>query len=254
MFDEIVRSCHYLLRHCPDARECREYLDARLNKESQELFQFGFFPRASSIQLLIDLVGEEALENAGLWYRREIEDAMSPRSVGVSFFENYPLVLPFRNPYGEIIALVGRTLLSEEERGIKGIPKYKNTVFKKGNVLFGLYENKQAILEQDHAFIVEGQFDVIKAAEKGLRNVVAVGNAYLSAYQFSVISRYTTNMVLLLDNDEPGQKGRKRARGNFGKLASIRDCYLPAEYKDIDEFFSKNDMETWKEIAGTINP
>lgn len=246
MFQSIVQSCRYLLNNFSGAQDCREYLDSRLNQDSQEFFQFGFFPLLEDFRALTDLVGEEALGEARLFYSRHIEDAMSPRNVSISFFQNYPLILPYRNAYGEVIALVGRTLLSEEDRKAQDIPKYKNTFFKKGNVVFGLHENKKAILEEDCVYLVEGQFDVIKAVEGGLRNIVALGNAYLTPYQFSVISRYTNNMVLLLDNDEAGEKGRKRTLDNFGKLANIENCYLPSDCKDIDEYFSKNDIGAWK--------
>lgn len=248
MFDQIVSSCRYLLNDFPEAKECREYLNSRLDPESQELFQFGFYPHFNNLQALTNLVGESALKDAGLFYCRDVEDAMSPRSIGTSYFENYPLVLPYRNAYGEIIAMVGRCLLSEEERKSKKIPKYKNTVFKKGNAVFGLYENKKDIIVKDCVYLVEGQFDVIKAVEKGFRNIVALGNAYMTPYQFSVISRYTNNIFLLLDNDETGERGRKRALDNFGKFANIRNFYLSSDYKDIDEYFLKNDYASLEEL------
>ena len=50
--------------------------------------------------------------------------------------------MPFCDPDGKPVGLVGRTLLEEEERKTKKISKYKNTLelidFKKGNLLFGL--------------------------------------------------------------------------------------------------------------------
>lgn len=248
MFDQIVSSCRYLLNDFPEAKECREYLNSRLTNESQEMFQFGFYPNFNNLQALTNLVGADILKEAGLFYCRDIEDAMSPRSVSISFFENHPLVLPFRDAYGNIIAMVGRTLLSESERKAKELIKYKNTTFKKGNAVFGLYENKKDIIAKDCVYIVEGQFDVIKAVEKGFRNIVALGNAYMTPYQLSVISRYTNNIFLLLDNDEAGERGRKRALDNFGKFANIRNFYLSSDYKDVDEYLSKNDYASLEEL------
>jgi len=244
MLCDIVHSCRFLLNHFPEAQVCREYLNSRLNYDSQELFRFGYFPAVNHLQALTDLVGEDALHKTKLLYHKNIADALSPRSVNISYFEHYPLVLPFRNAYGQIIALVGRTLLSENERKSLKLSKYKNTIFRKGNVVFGLYENKDAILEKNCVYIVEGQFDVIKAVERGFRNIVALGSANMTSYQFSVISRYTNNMFLLLDNDEAGEKGRKRAMDRFGSLANICNSYLPSEYKDIDEYLSEHDYQT----------
>jgi DNA primase catalytic core len=248
MLDKIVESCQYLLQNYPEAQDCKSYLDSRLTQESQDRFQFGFFPGIMHLPVLVDMVGEDTLYKEKLLYSRKIEDTLSPRTIQFCYFENHPLILPFRNNYGEIVALVGRTMLPEPEWKALKLSKYKNTAesptFKKGNLLFGLYENKQSIMDQNCVYIVEGQFDVIKANEKGFNNIVALGNSHMSAYQFSVISRYTDNIFLLLDNDVAGQKGRKRIIEKFGKLANIRNFYLPESYKDIDEYFTKSGEET----------
>jgi DNA primase catalytic core len=243
MFDKIMESCRFLLNNFPEAQACKDYLDSRLSESSQEIFQFGYYPRLRDLNALIALVGEDLIREEGLIYSKEIEDSMCIRKVNFSYFEDFPLILPFKDQYGKIVALVGRSLLSDSERKIAKIPKYKNTVFYKGNYLFGLYENKQHILDQNCVYIVEGQFDVIKAVECGFRNIVALGNSNMTSYQFSVISRYTNNLFLLLDNDEAGDKGRSRIIEKFGKFANIRNFYLPDGYKDIDEYLSANAYE-----------
>lgn len=244
MFDKIVESCRFLLNNFPEAQECKSYLDSRLSEDIQETFQFGYYPRMVNMTALSSLVGEDLIRKEKLLYSREIEDSLYPRTLHFSYFEDYPLILPFRDQYGKIVALVGRTLLSETERKTAKISKYKNTVFPKGNYLFGLYENKKNILDQNSVYIVEGQFDVIKAYEKGFKNVVALGNSNMTTYQFSVISRYTDNIFLLLDNDEAGEKGRKRIVDNFGSFANIRNFYLPNSVKDIDEYLLNNSYES----------
>jgi len=249
MLDKIVESARYLLDNFPEARECKDYLDSRLNQESQELFNFGYFPGIQNLSVLTDMVGEDVLRKLKLLYTKSIEDTMGPRSYPICYFEHHPLIMPYRNPYGEVVALVGRSLLNDEERTAQGIKsKYKNTqetsAFKKGNLLFGLYENKKHILDQNCVYIVEGQFDVIKSVEMGFKNIVALGTNSMTAYQFSVISRYTDNIFLLLDNDVSGEKGRKHIISKFGKLANIQNFYLPNPYKDIDEYFTKTGEES----------
>ena len=243
MLNKIVEACRFLLKNFPEAQDTRDYLDSRISKESQEKFQFGYFPRTNDLKVLTDMIGESALRESELFYSRDIEDCMGPRKLSFSYFEDYPLILPYKNNYGDSVALVGRTLLGSTEMKEKRISKYKNTketkLFKKGNLLFGLYENKQSILDKNCVYVVEGQFDVIKASERGFTNIIALGSNNMSSYQFSVISRYTDNIFLLLDNDEAGNKGRKLAVGKFGKLANIQNFYLPESYKDIDEYLTK---------------
>lgn len=238
--DNIVEQCGSLLNEYPGAESCREYLNSRINAETQQAFKFGYFPDHRNISALNSLIGNDTLVNNKLAYYKNFDDSAGSRTVQFSFFENYPLIMPFRDVYGETIAIVGRTLASENEREVLKIPKYKNTIFSKSNHLFGLFENKNAIIKQDCVYVVEGQFDVIKAYENGIRNVVAVGSSNLSGKQLALLCRYTNNIFLLLDNDEAGNKGRERAVKKFGYRANICNFYLPDDFKDLDEYLKSN--------------
>lgn len=229
------------------------YLDSRLTESSQELFQFGYFPGINNLKVLIDLIGDDELKKSDLFYTKTIEDSLFPRVINVMYFEHHPVIMPFRDLYGNIVAIVGRSLLNESEMIEKKIPKYKNTknnsFFKKGKCLFGFFENKQSIIDQDIVYVVEGQMDVIKAMEKGFPNIVALGTNNMTSYQFSIISRYTDNIILLLDNDEAGEKGRKSAISRFGKLANIQNFYIPDRYKDIDEYITKENIKNYEDMS-----
>lgn len=244
------------MNNYPGAQDCKSYLDSRLRPESQELFGLGYFPGVQDMTVLSDLVGDDTLREAKLIYTREIEDSLSPRKFPTCYFEHQPLVMPWRNTYGEVVGLVGRTILNEEDRVKQKVEKYKNTAksprFEKGHMLFGLYENKQHILDKGCVYLVEGQFDVIKASEIGFRNIVALGTSGMTLYQFSVISRYSNNIFLLLDNDVSGQKGREQVVNKFGKFANIRDFYLPNDYKDVDEYITKGRISDYAEMSFAV--
>jgi len=246
MLHKIMEACRFLLQNYSEAEDCRNYLNSRINPQSQELFQFGYFPNLNNIDSLISLVGEDALIEHNLLITRDIEDSLFPRKVKFSFFEDYPLVMPYKDVYGKVVALVGRSLLSDSERKVA---KYKNTPFQKSKHLFGLHHNKQDIVEKGCVFIVEGQFDTIKAVESGFTNIVSLGGADMSVSQFGLITRYSNNLCLLLDSDEAGNKGRKKIKDKYGKFANINNFYLPAPYKDIDEFLSQN---TYDSLSFTI--
>jgi len=239
-FEKIAETCHYLLRDFPAANEFRNYIDSRINKESQSKFKFGYFPGSNYIDILSREVGEETLLDLELIYKYNITDSLFPRQVIFCYFEHHPLIMPYRDAQGEIIGFIGRSLLEEDKRKELKIIKYKNTGFKKGNTLFGLFEAKQSILENDSVYVVEGQFDTIKAHEVGFTNVVALGNSHMTPYQFALLCRYTKNINLLLDNDDAGEKGRKAAKEKYGRFANIRDWYVPDPYKDLDECIKEN--------------
>ena len=248
--EKIVDTCSYLLRHSQEAEEAKSYLNGRLSAEMQELFQFGFFPPFNSSSLLTSFIDEETLRKMELLYTKEIFDSNSARNIDIYFFEHHPLIMPYKDVYGNIVALVGRSLLNDDERKNEDIAKYKNTNFKKGEHVFGLYEAKKYILKSGFVYVVEGQFDVIKAFEKGLRNIVAVGNSNITGTQLSLISRYTKNIILLFDNDEAGELGRRRAMNKFSNLANLTaNTYLPNGYKDIDEYFQIHDSDSMSLIT-----
>lgn len=237
-FDDVIRICSELLHSAPAAEECRCYLSQRIKQETMQRFSFGYFPGVSQLNLLESSINKEILKSLSLLYTKEVYDSQGAHSFSFCFFEQHPLIMPYRDVYGHIIGIVGRSLLSDEERAEARIAKYKNTVFTKGSHVFNLFEAKEAILREGFVYVVEGQFDAIKAYERGLHNVVALGSADLSAYQLSLICRYSDDLRLLLDNDEAGMKGRERARGKYAHLAKVSDVFLPAGFKDLDDYLS----------------
>ena len=237
-FEKIVEICSFLLERSPLAEDCRRYLDGRLSRKTQKLFDFGYYP--NDLNILFSLVGEDILRDTGLLTDKNIYDISSPKTINMNFFEQHSLVMPYRDAYGNIISIVGRTLFNEKERQEQGISKYKNTVFTKGNHLFGLFEAKKSILQKSFAYVVEGQFDVIKAFEKGIYNVVAAGSANLTSYQLALLSRYTDHIIVAFDNDEAGEQGRQSINKKMANLVHNMwvetDRYLPEGYKDVCEF------------------
>lgn len=252
-FDNIIKACRYLLKESPEGADCLSYLNGRLNSEIQEKFSFGYFPHSNNVSLMRSFVSEEVLKELQLLYTKEVGDSGGAYSFSFGYFDNHPLIMPYKDVHGHIIGLVGRTILNDVERNEISIPKYKNTRFTKGNHVFGLYEAKEHILKAGFVYVVEGQFDAIKAMEQGLNNIVALGSADMSAYQLSLICRYTNNILMMLDNDIAGDEGRKRANRKYGTLANFNDVYLPMGYKDIDEYLKQNDIESMSLITKNVN-
>lgn len=237
-FDDVISCCRDLLINFPEAKEISSYADGRLSKAGQEKFSFGYFPTNKNLQTLISVVGEDKLGELELIYPK-----LSEHRERHSSMENHNLIMPYRDVYGNIIAIVGRTILDDDQRKSIDIPKYKNTAFKKGNHLFGLYESKDSIISNNLIFVVEGQFDCISAHDKGLTNIVALGSSSMTFDQFALILRYTNNIVLLLDNDEAGRLGTERILKLYSKHANIKRAGLPKGYKDICEYLSDNSIE-----------
>ncbi len=75
----------------------------------------------------------------------------------------------------------------------------------------------------------------------------------MSRYQMFQLHRYTNNIVLMFDNDEAGQKAKKRIKDRYKDIANVKVISPPKEFKDIDEFFrSSKDSKYIQHVIGTI--
>jgi DNA primase len=236
LFEDVVSSCQYILKNDAIAASAREYLDSRIPKSFQDKFKFGYFPANDQLSFISSLVDKDVLKKLGLIYPKYLSGGVTHNG----HFTHHNLIFPFSDMYGNIIALVGRTLFDKQKQDALEIPKYKYSYgLNKELYLFGLDSSRQSIIEKDYVILVEGQFDYYSCKCAGIDNVVALGGAALSRYQFFKLRRYTNNFVLLLDSDESGRRASKNIKRNFGDYARIIISQPPSEFKDIDDFLIK---------------
>lgn len=119
------------------------------------------------------------------------------------------VIFPIFGISGRPIAFGGRTLSQR-----KDIAKYVNSpesaIYHKSNVLYGLYQAKQAITRLDKCILVEGYMDVISMFQSGIENVVASSGTALTEGQIRLIRRFTQNVTVIYDGDEAGIKASLR--------------------------------------------
>lgn len=229
-FDKLTNVCHKLLLR---DNNLMHYLKVQRGMTDKTIgdYNLGAFPSdLRDLYNRYDVDPTELRKNDIIWNAEQ------------SQFKFYPVVVPIRDVQGQSIAIGCRTLLSDEERKEIGIPKYRNSTYKKTFHLFGLDHAVEAIRQNDVVFVVEGYFDVITAHQKGIRNVVATCGTMFSERQLIILSRYTNNICLLFDNDKPGRISSRKVMnrlGNFDSDISITCKFTPDGYKDIDEFIIK---------------
>jgi DNA primase len=244
IFQQVTSACRYFLKHSPIAAEARTYLDSRISKPMQEQYEFGFFPADENLSVLLSLIDKDQLENAHLVYPRYACGGTALHG----HFNDHNLIMPFRDVYGNIIALLGRCLLPDQQQKELLLQKYKYSFeSNKELYVFGLDKARESIIQKDCVIGVEGQFDCIACNAEGIDNVVAFGWANLSRYQMFQLHRYTNNIVLMLDSDEAGIGGMSKIKRRFSKFANIRTVAVPRGYKDIDEFLRNEPDVAWRQ-------
>jgi DNA primase len=119
------------------------------------------------------------------------------------------VMFPIHNISGRVVGFGGRTLKSNDKT-----PKYVNSpeseIYHKSEVLYGLYQAKQAIRNADNCYLVEGYLDVISLSQGGVENVVASSGTSLTEGQIKLIGRYTQQVTVLYDGDAAGIKASLR--------------------------------------------
>ena len=120
------------------------------------------------------------------------------------------LVFPVFNLDGAAIAFSARQIPPDED-GPKFVNSPESPIYTKGAAVFGLLQARQAIRKSQKIIIVEGNFDVLSLAAKGVENVVAPLGTALTPEQIRLVRRFTENVVLWFDGDEAGQKATHRS-------------------------------------------
>ncbi|TAH19682.1 MAG: DNA primase [Cytophagales bacterium] len=151
---------------------------------------------------------EEILEKAGLIIKKEENGKTNQydRFRGRVMFPVYDLA-------GKVIAFGARTLKKDDKRG-QAEPKYLNSpeseVYKKSEVLYGIFQAKNEIRNQDNCYLTEGYTDVISLHQAGIANVVASSGTSLTEGQIKLVKRFTDNITVLYDGDNAGIKASLR--------------------------------------------
>jgi DNA primase len=225
-FEKLVKICQSNLKN---SKDCINYLvkERGLDKKTILENKIGFFPQ--NISILKNYISEEFMAKMNI----------TNFSGGSDFSDYFYLVFPIFSEYGDLLGISGRTLLEDGDRRLVGIPKYKNTSYKKADVLYGLNKSKKHILEKNNVFVTEGYFDHISMSRNNLKNSVAICGTAFSKKHFVKLARYTDKITFILDADDAGQKSAERIYNKFiNKGIKLRFLKLPNGVKDVDEYFS----------------
>ena len=118
-------------------------------------------------------------------------------------------MFPIHGISGRVIGFGGRTLSQE-----KTIAKYLNSpeseIYHKSRVLYGIFQAKRSIIQDDKCYLVEGYTDVTSLHQSGIENVVASSGTSLTIDQIRLIRRFTNNVTIIYDGDQAGIKASLR--------------------------------------------
>lgn len=127
------------------------------------------------------------------------------------------------------------------------LPKYLNTpetsLFRKGELLYGLNLSFRAIRDKGRAAIVEGYMDCLALRNHGLDEVVATLGTALTDRHVRKLKGYAREAVVIFDSDEAGKAAALKSLPVFlNEGLSARAVVLPEGY-DPDSFVNANGLD-----------
>lgn len=146
---------------------------------------------------------------------------------------------------GNIIGFGGRTLAGN----VKYLNSRDSIVFKKKNILFN-FDNAIYYNNHNSIYVVEGYFDVIRAHQEGVKNVLGLMGTAFNKEHVNRLKKSQINTVYLgLDTDNAG----KKATIDVGSLLvsqglTVKVITYP-NVKDIDEYFNSYTLSDFKNLS-----
>jgi DNA primase len=200
---------------------------------------------AFSIKALGDGYRQDYLVKTGLSIQHEdrIFDRFSNR-----------VMFPIHSLSGQVLGFGGR-ILKTDPKSAKYLNSPESEIYHKSRILYGIYQARKTITQEDKCYLVEGYTDVISLHEANIENVVASSGTSLTQEQVRLIKRFTQNITILYDGDAAGIKASIRGidlvleEGMNVKIVLLPDKEDPDSYsrkvnnEEFRKFLKENETD-----------
>ena len=152
-------------------------------------------------------------------------------------------VIPIHGTDGsKLVGVIGRSIKEYKMPKFLLYPKG----FEKRNYFYNYHRALPTAQETKCLYILEGQGDVWKLHESGVKNAVSVFGKTISKQQEEQMKKLSiTHLVILMDNDQAGREARIQMQRQFGRMYKLTFPRLTD--KDI------GDMTTYKIKKDILN-
>ena len=186
-----------------------DYLLGRgLTPETIHAYRLGYAPGDSTDLIAFarkKSVEPDALEAAGITMQSSYGNAPYNRFGG-------RVIFPIIDWTARIIGFGGRIL---EGDGAKYVNSPESPVYHKSQVLYGIYQAKEAIKRSRTAIVVEGYMDALSMHQAGIKNVIASSGTSFTVEQGRILTRMASSVILLFDGDSAGISAVARGADNL---------------------------------------
>jgi DNA primase len=162
-------------------------------------------------------------------------------SLGISNYHSKDIFLnriifPLYDLRGNIVGFSGRIYNTKDNS------KYINTketeIFKKNSLLYNYHRAREYLKKNESIIIMEGFFDVIRAASIGVDNCVATMGTAFTKNHAQLLKKVTNNIILCFDGDQAGEEATISAIKVLESIDVVPKI-IRLEEKDPDEYILK---------------
>jgi DNA primase catalytic core len=159
------------------------------------------------------------------------------------------IMFPITNESGSIIAFSGRVTPHEKDpKTPKFINSRETEIYSKSKSFYGITTAINEIRKTKHAYLVEGNPDVIRMQEVGPINTIAPLGTGLTDQHVTFIAKYCTRVTIIGDGDAPGMLAVDNHAvkfinaGLFVNVITLPMFKEKEKKEDPDSFFAKTDF------------
>jgi DNA primase len=198
---------------------------------------------------------QDTLKKFEVGYSFEKRDAFSQKALGDGYKQDFlvktglsiqhedrifdrfagRVMFPIHSLSGQVLGFGGRVLKTDVKTA-KYLNSPESEIYHKSRILYGIFQARKSITQEDRCYLVEGYTDVMSLHEANIENVVASSGTSLTQEQVRLIKRFTQNITILYDGDAAGIKASLRGidlvleEGMNVKIVLIPDNEDPDSY------------------------
>ncbi len=244
IMEEASNFYKFNLKNSKAGQKANEYLIKRqLSNQTIEHFQLGYAPSfGDTLYKVLKDKGYAVSDMINLGIVKQLDNG--------EYYDlfNDRVIFPITNPDGKVVGFSGRTLNKKDQ--VKYINSPETEIFKKGQLLYHLYEGLSDIRKSKQMILFEGFFDVISSYQAGVKNGVATMGTALTQSQAAIMRRYSPSVVIAYDGDDAGQKATDHAIPILEKINIKTEVLVIPDKMDPDEFIVNHGPDKYESLFG----
>lgn len=221
----------------PSCLEFQDFLKKRhISPANAQKYELGFSPKHNVFLNYLESIKDKKDQQEAMAAAFEI--GLIKQNQQGQYYDTFRerIMFPIWDQYGTVTAYTSRA--TKEYQKAKYMNSKDSFMFNKKSILYGLHLAKEKMRERDRVIVVEGNMDQLTLFINGFEESVAIMGVALSETSANVLSSFSQNFYLCLDNDQAGMKAAERIhdilinKGIIGKYVDL------SPYKDPDDFIN----------------